>query len=113
MSNDIPKNGTGSNIPQQPQKIEQVKPEVNPEVSAPIQQSAAQETKDLPKVDPLGRSLVSADNLETDIKFLQENPKAAAIAMDYFDKAYASLKEAGHENPYEEACKQMGACAKF
>ncbi len=112
--NEIPKNSAGSSRPQQPQKIEQVKSqELNPEISSQVPQNITQETKDLPSVDAAGRSLVSADNLENDIKFLQENPKAVAFAMDYFDRAYASLKEAGHENPYEEASKKMHTCAKF
>lgn len=112
MMNDIPKNGTGS-IPQQPQKIEQVKnSEISQEVSAAVQPNITQETTNLPNVDAAGRSLVSADNIENDLKFLKENPKAALAAFDYFDKAYSVLKAAGHQNPYEESCAQMGVCAK-
>ncbi len=112
--NDIPKNGAGS-IPQKSQKIEQTKnSELISEASQTVQENTTPQNtpKDLPSVDSLGRSLVSTDNIENDLKFLQENPKAAAAALDYFDQAYAILKKSGHENPYEESCAQMGACAK-
>ena len=112
MMNDIPNKGPGSNIPAQTQKIEQTKQEIIPETSAPVQANVTQETKDLPNVDPLGRSLVSTDNIEQDLKVLQENPKVAFTSMKYFDNAYSALKAAGNENAYEEAAAQMGVCAK-
>lgn len=113
MMNDIPKNGAGS-IPQQSSKVEQVKAADAVSENIPtVQENTPQVTpKDLPSVDSIGRSLVSTDNIEQDLKFFQENPKVAAAALDYFDKAYAMLQKAGHENPYEESCSQMGACAK-
>ena len=110
--NDIPNKGPGSNIPAQTQKIENTKIQENP-TETPVAQPVQPETKDISNVDTLGRSLVNPDNLESDLKFIQENPKAAALAMKYFDAAYNILKENGHQNPYEEACKQMGTCSKF
>ena len=96
--NDIPKNGAGS-IPQKSQKIEQTK---NSELISEASQTVQENTT--PQNTP--------KDLQNDLKFLQENPKAAAAALDYFDQAYAILKKSGHENPYEESCAQMGACAK-
>lgn len=112
--NDIPNKGPGSNIPQQTQKVEQVKAqEVNTETSATVQTNVTQEAKDLPKTDAVGQSLVAPpDNLESDLKILQENPKVAFTSLKYFDNAYAALKTSGHENPYEEAAAQMGILAK-
>lgn len=108
--NDIPNNGRGANIPQQPQKIEQVKSELAHDFEANAEDSVAQKSQELPNVDTAGRSLVfTGDNIENDLKILQENPKAAAAAMEYFEQAYQQYVKAGHENPYEAAATSQGS----
>ena len=52
----------------------------------------------------LGRSQVKkADNSNSDLKMLLENPQIAENSDKIFEAAYAAAKAAGAEHPYEEA----------
>lgn len=95
--NEIPKNSPS--IPQQPQKIEQVKSEaVQETASTPVETPAAKEIKEIPE-NPADRSTVKADNLENDLKVFTSNPELAQKAMDVAELAEKRYQDAGVENP--------------
>ena len=79
--NEIPK----TSIPQQaqqPQKIENVKPEnVQDTQSTPVIESQTKEINEIPD-HPADRASVKADNLENDIKVFASNPELAAKALE-------------------------------
>ena len=95
--NEIPKNSPS--IPQQPQKIEQVKTEAvqEPEV-ATAEAPATKEINEIPE-NPADRSTVKADNLENDLKVFTANPELAGKALEVADLAEKRYAEAGVENP--------------
>lgn len=79
---------------------------------APVPETTEQEEnapklKDFsdPKAEALGRSMLfkGADNTNNDLKALLENPEIAENSDKAFDAAYNAAKDAGVENPYEEA----------
>ena len=57
------------------------------------------------KAEALGRSMLfkGADNVNSDLKALLENPQIAENSDKMFETAYKSALAAGVENPYEEA----------
>ena len=99
--NEIPKNSP--NIPQQPQKVEQVKVETAQE---PVQQQVAEtqtkEIKEIPE-NPADRTAVKVDNLENDIKLFAANPELAQKALEIAELAEKRYTEAGIENPEVKA----------
>ena len=60
-----------------------------------------------PKAEALGRSMLvkEVDNTNHDLKTLIENPQVAENSDKMFEAAFAAAKDAGVENPYEEAAK--------
>ncbi len=95
--NEIPKNSPS--IPQQPQKIEQVKPEAGKEVdTVSVEAPVVKEITEIPE-NPADRSTVKADNLENDLKVFTSNPELAAKALDIAELAEKRYQEAGVENP--------------
>lgn len=58
-----------------------------------------------PKAEALGRSMLvkEADNVNHDLKVLLDNPQVAENSDEMFETAYNAAKDAGIENPYEEA----------
>lgn len=58
-----------------------------------------------PKAEALGRSMLIKDNDNTnhDLKTLLENPSIAENSDKIFETVYTEAKNAGLENPYEEA----------
>ena len=58
-----------------------------------------------PKAEALGRSMLfkGADNTNSDLKALLENPEVAENSDEVFETAYKAAEEAGIRNPYEEA----------
>lgn len=96
---EIPKNPTTS-IPQQPQKVEQIKPEVVEE-QAQEQAVVEQQTKEITEIqeNPADRSAVKVDNLENDIKVFTSNPELAQKALEVAELAEKRYEEAGVENP--------------
>ncbi len=99
--NEIPKNSP--NIPQQSQKVEQVKVET---VHESAQQSAVEaqtkEIKEIPE-NPADRTAVKVDNLENDIKVFAANPELAQKALEIAELAEKRYAEAGIENPEVKA----------
>ena len=57
------------------------------------------------KAEAIGRSMLfkGADNVNSDLKALLENPQIAENSDKMFETAYKSALAAGVENPYEEA----------
>ena len=57
------------------------------------------------KAEAIGRSMLfkGADNVNSDLKALLENPQIAENSDKMFEVAYNAAVEAGIENPYEEA----------
>lgn len=57
------------------------------------------------KAEALGRSMLfkGIDDINNDLKVLVENPQIAENSDKVFETTYAVAKEAGIENPYEEA----------
>lgn len=94
--NEIPKNI--SNIPQQPQKIDQVKSETVQEPVQPVVENQTKEIKEIPE-NPADRSSVKVDNLENDMKVFASNPELAAKAMDVAQLAEQRYAASGDENP--------------
>ena len=90
--NEIPKNTP--NIPQQPQKVEQVKTETAQET--PVQ-TAEVETKEITEIpeNPAARVSVKTDNLENDMKVFAANPELAAKALEIAELAEKRYEEAG------------------
>ncbi len=97
--NEIPKNAQGPNIPQQTQKIEQVKTESNQEPQQ-IKQPEVQ-TKEINEIpeNPADRTTVKVDNLENDIKIFAANPELAAKALEIAELAEKKYADAGIEQP--------------
>ena len=58
-----------------------------------------------PKAEALGRSMLfkGADNTNSDLKALLENPEVAENSDKVFETAYKAAENAGIKNPYEEA----------
>ena len=58
-----------------------------------------------PKAEALGRSMLfkGADDVNHDLKALLENPQVAENSDLAFEAMYQATKDAGLENPYEEA----------
>lgn len=82
-------------IPQQPQKIEQVKPEVLQETTPVVEETQTKEIKEIPE-NPADRSTVKpADNLEADMKIFTENPELAKKALEVAELAEKRYQEAG------------------
>jgi len=95
--NEIQKNSPS--IPQQPQKIEQVKAEPVQEVNAvPETVDAGREITEIPE-NPADRSTVKADNLENDIKIYTSNPELAKVSMEITDLAAKKYSQAGVKDP--------------
>lgn len=87
------------NIPQQPQKVEQVKTEaIQPEVMQSTETSLAKEITEIPD-NPANRSTVKIDNIENDIKVFTSNPELAQKAMEIAELAEKKYTDAGIENP--------------
>ena len=83
-------------IPQQPQKIEQVKTDVQePQVQAVVDNTPSKEITEIPE-NPADRSTVKpADNLEADMKIFTENPELAKKALEVAELAEKRYKDAG------------------
>lgn len=96
--NEIPKNAQGPNIPQQTQKIEQVKPEAVKEQAAPPADVQTKEINEIPE-NPADRSAVKVDNLENDLKVFAANPELAQKALEVAELAEKRYKDSGVEQP--------------
>ncbi len=95
--NEIPKNTPS--IPQQPQKVEAVKPEpVQEQETKPVDNAPAKEINEIPE-NPADRSTVKTDNLENDLRVFAANPELAEKAMEVADLAEKKYEAAGIENP--------------
>ena len=82
-------------IPQQPQKIEQVKTDVVPEPQTVPVEAQVKEINEIPE-NPADRSTVKpADNLEADMKVFTENPELAKKALEVTELAEKRYTEAG------------------
>ena len=57
------------------------------------------------QAEALGRSMLfkGADNINTDLKALMEDPQIAENSDKAFETAYKIAQDNGAENPYEEA----------
>ena len=57
------------------------------------------------KAESLGRSMLfkGSDDVNHDLKVLLENPQIAENSDEIFETAFKAAKDAGLENPYEEA----------
>lgn len=101
--NEIPKTPIPQQT-QQPQKIEQVKPEANQEqpVEVPAAQTTVKEINEIPD-NPADRSGVKVDNIENDIKTFVSDPDLASKAMEIAELAENRYKDAGVENPQAKA----------
>lgn len=86
------------NIPQQPQKIEQVKQEPVQEVA---QQPAEVPTKEITEIpeNPADRSAVKIDNIENDLKVFASNPELTEKAMAIAELAEKKYADAGVKDP--------------
>lgn len=94
--NEIPKNAPA--VPQQTQKIEQVKTETVQEPAASqIEEIQTKEFNKIPE-NPADRSVVKADNLENDIKIFTQNPELAAKALEVAELAEKKYADAGLED---------------
>lgn len=51
-----------------------------------------------------GRSQVSADNLESDLAFLAQNPDVVNKSEKLHEMAFKALQQNGDSNAYEKAC---------
>lgn len=90
---EIPKNPTTS-IPQQPQKVEQIKTEVTEEQiqEQPVSDAQSKEITEI-KENPADRSAVKVDNLENDIKVFTSNPELAEKALEIAELAEKRYKD--------------------
>ena len=63
------------------------------------------------KAEALGRSMLikGADNVNTDLKVLMENPQIAENSDEIFETAFKAAQAAGFENAYEEAASASTA----
>lgn len=102
-------NNGNVNQPIQPTKVDTTTKEIPAEEKAP-----KKEIKDLGNMpaESLGRSQVSKDNIENDVKVMQENPKTVEEANKFFDMAEKVLKKNGSEHPAEEAALLTDAYKK-
>ena len=91
---EIPKNPT--NIPQQPQKVEQLKPaaQTDEQKAQVVEEPQAKEIKEI-KENPADRSSVKVDNLENDLKVFTSNPELAQKAMEVAELAQKRYTDAG------------------
>ena len=97
--NEIPKNAQGPIIPQQTQKIEQVKVDALPETQSSAQpETQAMEMTKIPE-NPADRSAVKVDNLENDLKIFAANPELAQKALEIAELAEKRYQDAGIEQP--------------
>lgn len=94
--NEIPKNS--SSIPQQTQKIEQVKSEPVKELPGSVTETSTKEITEIPE-NPADRSAVKVDNLENDMKIFASNPELAQKAMEVAKLAEQKYKASGVEQP--------------
>ena len=87
-------------IPQQPIKVEQVKPEVADNVKTEVKASE-QQIKEINEIqeNPADRSAVKVDNLENDIKQFTQNPDLAEKALAVAEIAEKLYEANGIENP--------------
>ena len=78
---------------------------VEPSVEIPTEQVPQLTDFSNSQAEALGRSMLfkGADDVNHDLKVLIENPQIAENSDKIFETAYAVAKEAGLENPYEEA----------
>lgn len=90
--NEIPKNTPS--IPQQPQKIEQVKPDSIQGIPVPAQEVQTKEINEILE-NPVGRAGVKADNLENDLKLFVQNPELARKALEVAELAEQKYESAG------------------
>ena len=51
----------------------------------------------------IGRSMLTNDTLKNDLDAILSSPQIAENSDKLFEQAYAKLKDAGIDNPYEEA----------
>lgn len=93
--NEIPKNTPS--IPQQPQKVEQVKTEAVQETAPQVEEAQTKEITEIPE-NPADRSVVKADNLENDIKVFAQNPELASKALEVGELAEKKYTDAGVED---------------
>lgn len=93
--NEIPKNTPS--IPQQPQKVEQVKSEAVQETAPQIEEAQTKEINEIPE-NPANRAGITADNLENDIKVFAKNPELASKALEVAELAEKRYSEAGFED---------------
>lgn len=58
-----------------------------------------------PKAEALGRSMLvkEADNINSDLKALLNNPQIAENSDEMFETSYQAAIDSGIDNPYEEA----------
>ena len=94
--NEIPKNTPA--VPQQAQKIEQVKLDTVQETNVPQGEVVqAKEINEIPE-NPADRSVIKADYLENDIKVFAQNPELAAKALEVAELAEKKYADAGVED---------------
>lgn len=99
--NEIPKTPIPQQT-QQPQKIEQVKPEQEQPVEVPVAQTPVKEINEIPD-NPADRSGVKVDNLENDVKTFVNDPDLAGKALEVAELAEKRYQEAGVENAQAKA----------
>lgn len=88
--NEIPK----TSIPQQTQKIEQVKAETVQETAPQVEEAQTKEITEIPE-NPANRAGITADNLENDIKVFAQNPELASKALEVAELAEKKYTDAG------------------
>lgn len=93
--NEISKNTPS--IPQQTQKVEQVKLETVQETAPQVEEAQAKEIKEIHE-NPADRSVIKADNLENDIKVFVQNPELAEKALEIAELAEKKYADAGIED---------------
>lgn len=93
--NEIPKNTPS--IPQQPQRVEQVKSEAVQETAPQVEETQTKGITEIPE-NPADRTVVKADNLENDIKVFTQNPELAEKALEIAELAEKRYADAGIEN---------------
>src|SRR5574344_1151086 len=101
---EVDKVNNGSvNQPLQPVKAEASKD--NLKENSPISEDSKNEIKDLGNTpsEALGRSQVAKDNIENDIKIMQDNPEIVEKANRFFDMAEKVLQKSGTPDAPEKA----------
>ncbi len=96
---EIPKNTP--NIPQQPQKIEQVKTEAVQNGAPQVDEAQAKDVKEITEIpeNPADRATIKADNLENDIRIFTQNPELAQKALEVAELAEKKYADAGVQDP--------------